>query len=87
MVHPKVKPGSKANYRQHLPFCPNDPAKSILVPAAEQQGPLSFEGSRSITAKITDVAAKKLTIRKRPIRDFGASHCSSEICDASCADV
>jgi len=29
------------------------------------------------TLAITDVAVKKLTIRKRPIRDFGASHCSS----------
>jgi hypothetical protein len=29
------------------------------------------------TTAITDVAAKKLDIRKRPIRDFGASHCSA----------
>ena len=29
------------------------------------------------TLRITSVAASKLTIRKRPNRDFGGSHCSS----------
>jgi len=58
MVHPKVKPGPRATHRQHLSFCPKDPAKSILIPAAEQQGPLSFEGSRSITLRVTGYARK-----------------------------
>jgi len=31
------------------------------------------------TAAITDVAAKKITIRKRQIRDFGASLCSDAV--------
>ena len=31
------------------------------------------------TPAITDVAAEKLAIRKRPIRDFGASHCSADV--------
>jgi hypothetical protein len=29
------------------------------------------------TSAITEVAARKQTIRKRPIRDFGGSLCSS----------
>ena len=29
----------------------------------------------SLAPAFTDVAASKLTIRKRPIRDLGASHC------------
>jgi len=66
MVHPKVKPGSKANYRQRLSFCPNDPAKSILIPAAEQLGPLSFEGSRSVTARVSGPVKLDLVYKTGP---------------------
>ena len=33
-----------------------------------------------------DVAARKLTIRKQPICDFGASLCSSKFCNGACEE-
>jgi len=42
--------------------------------------PFGACGGRARTTAITDVAARKLTIRKRPIRDFGASLCYAGFC-------
>jgi hypothetical protein len=78
MVHPKVKPGPRANYRQQLTFCPEGPAKSILVPAAEQQGPLRFEGSRSITPAVTGPPEKHYPLANRAI---GGSVCTALLSD------
>jgi len=36
-----------------------------------------LRAAASATPRFTDVAASKLTIRKRPTRDFGAIACSS----------
>jgi hypothetical protein len=90
MVHPKVKPGPRANYRQQLTFCPDDPAKSILVPAAEQQGPLSFEGSRSITPPFSQRRENKCPIKKRLTRRLaatvGSSFCSFAVPESLLAE-
>ncbi len=49
----QARPRPKPNRRQHLLFCPNASAKSILIPGAEQKGTGRLEGSGSITVPIT----------------------------------
>ncbi len=63
---PGASPVPGANYRQHLSFCPNDPAKSILIPAPKQQGPLRREGSRSITTSIRRRGREDVATGNRP---------------------
>ncbi len=67
----KDRPSPKPNRRQHLSFCPNNSAKSILIRAADGEGPSRLEGSRSITTKVTRRRPSTIDFRTRPIRRSG----------------
>ena len=74
----------------------SDPLQHVFVDPCRYLDKLRLTPPSSVlrisnlrTPAITDVAAKKLTIRKRPIRDFGASHCSAafSVLEVSCQPI
>lgn len=52
-VNFNAQPSPRANPRPKLTFCPAVRLKSILNPAADEEGPARLGGFRSITAEIT----------------------------------